>query len=116
MKIKNAKIKNVTTSLDAKDNLIASIEFHEELTFSTFVFKLANPVELQNFTKLMEYAEVQTVNELEGKIIRIAEHKDLIRAIGHPIKDKFVYVTNKMTLPIEELKEEDVLKDFFEIK
>lgn len=116
MKIKNAKIKNVTTELDAKERLIASMELHEEATFSSVVFKLANPVELENLTKLMEYAEVQSVNDLEGKIIRIAEHQDLIRAIGHPIKDKFVYITNKMTLTIEELKEEDILKDFFEIK
>ena len=110
MKITNAKIKNVTTRLDNKNRLIASVEFHEAITFSTFVFKLANPVELKNFTKLMEFAEAKETNEMEGKIIRVAEHEDAVRAIGHPIEDRFIEVTNKIFDAVEEISESKLLE------
>ena len=117
MKIKNAKIKNATTRLDNKDRLIVSIEFHEAVTFSTFVFKLANPVELGNFKKLMEFAEVTELSELNGKIVRLAEHEDVILvAVGHPIEDRFVDVTNTMVNHIEEVTEAELLKDHSEGK
>lgn len=117
MKIINAKIKNVTTRLDNKNRLIASVEFHEAITFSTFVFKLANPVELKNFTKLMEFAEAKETNEMEGKIIRVAVHEDVVlAAVGHPIEDRFVDVTNTMTNHVEEVKEAELIKEYPETK
>ena len=114
MKIKNVKIKNVVTRLDNKNRLIASVELHEAINFSTFVFKLANPVELENFTKLMEYAGAKEANEMEGKIIRVAVHDEdvVLAAVGHPIEDRFVDVTNTMIHHIEEVKEAELLKEY----
>lgn len=112
MKIKNAKIKNVTTRLDNKNRLIASVEFHETVFFSPIVFKLANPVELKNFTKLMEFAEAKETKEMEEKIIRVAVYGDVIlAAVGHPIEDRFIDVTNTMISHVEEVKESDLIKE-----
>ena len=116
MKIKNAKIQNVVTRLDNKNRLIASVEFHEAVTFSTFVFKLANPVELEHFTKLMEFAEVTEASEMEGKIIRIAEHEDAIKAIGHPIEDRFIDITDNIINSLEEISESELVKEYPENK
>ena len=112
MEIKNAKIKNVTIRLDNKERVIASMEFHERLDFTIFVFKLGNPVEVKNLKKLMEFAEVSEFKDLEGKIVRLAFRENCVMAIGHPIEDRFVDVTNTMIDTIEELTESKLFEEY----
>ena len=112
MKIKNAKIKNVTTRLE-NGRLVVNMEFHYMTHFKIFVFQLANPVEMKNFTKLMEFAEVRDFNELEGKIIRVAEHEDVVKAFGDPIEDKFIDITNTIMMDlVKEMSISELLKEY----
>ena len=111
MKIKNAKIKNVTQRLE-NGRLVVNMEFHYMTHFKIFVFNLANPVEMKNFTKLMEFAEVRNFGGLEGKTIRVAEYHDFVIAVGHPIEDRFVNVTNTMVYSVEELSESELFKEY----
>ena len=113
MIIKNAKIKNVTAGTDSKRNLIVSMEFQAEFKLlSVFIVHLANPVELKNLVKLMGFVGVKEIKKLEGKIIRVAKHESCIIAIGHPIEDRFVDITNTMVDFIEELTEAALLKEY----
>ena len=116
MKIKNAKIKNVTAGLDSGKLLCVSMEFHYSTHFKIFVFKLDNPVELRNFKELLKFAEATGFKDLEGKVIRVAEHNDVITAFGYLIEDKFVDVTNKMSTMTEIVSEAILLKNYSEIK
>ena len=117
MIIKNAEIKNVTAGMDSEKNVCVSMEFHYSTHFKVFVFTLENPVELKNFTKLMEFAEVKETKEMEDKIIRVAVYGDVIlAAVGHPIEDRFIDVTNTMISHVEEVKESDLIKEYPETK
>lgn len=112
MKIKNAKIKNVTMKLDNKEHLVVNAEFHESVDFVLYTFKLNNPVAVKHFIKLMGYAEVTYLNELEGKIIRVAEHENVVRAFGHPIEDRFIDITDAIIDSAKEVTESELLKEY----
>lgn len=116
MIIKNAKIKNVTAGRDSEKIVCVSMEFHYSTHFKIFVFKLENPVELRNFKELLEFTEATEFKDLEGKVIRVAEHNDVITAIGDLIEDKFVDVTNKMSMMTEIVSEATLLKNYPETK
>ena len=113
MKIKNAKIKNVTTGTDPKKRVCVSLEFHYSTHFKIVVFKLENPVELANFKKLLEFTETTDFESLEGKIIRVAEHEDVVKAFGDPIEDKFIDITNTIMMDlVKEMSISELLKEY----
>ena len=114
MKIKNAKIKNVTNiRADSKRNLIVSLEIQDGLKLiAIFVFKLSNPVELQNLLKLMEFVGVQDLKDFEEREIRVAKYEDVVKAIGHPIEEKFLDITNIKTDLVKELSISELLTEY----
>ena len=113
MKIQNAKIKNVARGMDSKKCVCVSLEFHYSTHFKIVVFKLENPVELANFKKLLEFAEATNFESLEGKIIRVAEHKDVVKAVGDPIEDKFIDITNTIMMDlVKEMSISELLKEY----
>lgn len=91
MKIKNAKIQNVTVGIDDRDRLSVRMTFKGDDDMSCdWGFNLENPKDVQRLKILMEYADVDQVCKLEGKIIRVVDHGMLFSGFGHPIENKFV--------------------------
>ena len=117
MEIKNAKIKNVTVYLDHRARLTVSMELHDSVGFLTTNFILVNPVAVKNLTKIMEYIEVTKLPEMEGKIVRVGIVNEFgLIAIGHPIEDRFVEITNTIVDSVKELSKSELLKEYPERK
>ena len=92
MKITNAKIKNVTVGIDDNGRLSATMNFViiGNLTCK-WVFVLEDPAQVQRFKVLMDYAGANNIQDLTGRIIRVANQDVLFfRGFGHPIEDRFV--------------------------
>lgn len=87
MKICNVKIKDVTI----KGNLVRMF-FHGEYSSTYLKFDRTNTIGNQRLNALLNYAEVQEIKKLDGKIIREAEcgKNSLICGFGDPIDDKFM--------------------------
>lgn len=92
MRILNAKIENVTVGLNDSDGLAVMFTLRWQSGCCNWEFTLANPLDIQRLTKLMNYTGSHQVKELEGKIIRKVEKGQMFQGFGHPIEDKFVSV------------------------
>ena len=91
MKIKNAKIENVTVGIDDRDRLSVRMTFKGDDGMSCdWGFNLENPEDVQRLKLLVEYTEVDNVLALGGKIIRVMDHGMFFRGFGHPVENKFV--------------------------
>lgn len=116
MKIENATIEKVNVGLDITNRfyvqMIIFIEYHESIVSRSIVFQLLNPVEVKNFIKIMKLTDVQDVKDLEGKVVRTAFYEDCPVAIGHPVEDRFVDVTNTMIDSVEELTQSKLFEDY----
>ena len=99
MKIHNARIKNVTVGFDDRDRLSARMTFEGQHGCFEWRFILTYNTDVQRLIKLMNYARVHAVENLNGKIIRTVIYDRIFCAFGDPIEDKFVLAFD------EELKE-----------
>lgn len=92
MEIVNARINNVTVGWDNQYGMSAKMSFECHFGSTNMVFKLTNQTELQRLEKLMNYAgvDVNDVNNLNGRIVRVAIYCCAIRGYGDPIEDKFI--------------------------
>lgn len=111
MKIINAKIKNVTVGLDNGDRLSARMTFDGQCDCRDWSFILTNPTDVQRLMKLMNYAGVYKVGDLNDKIIRVVYHSILFCGYGDPIKDKFVPTSMEEFKEINEAEFEELLKN-----
>lgn len=104
MEIINVRINNVTVGWDNEDGMSAKISFEGYSGSANMVFKLTNQTELQRLEKLMNYAgvDVNDVNNLNGRIVRLVIDGSPIIGYGDPIEDKFI---PNMPWLGEELKE-----------
>lgn len=95
MEITNVRIKNVTVGLDSRHNLSARMTFENQYATCDWSFSLTDPVDVHRLMKLMSYAGTNTVQKLNGKIVRKIDHNNNFRGFGDPIKDKFIPVLVK---------------------
>lgn len=70
MEITNVRIKNVTVGLDSRHNLSARMTFENQYATCDWSFSLTDPVDVHRLMKLMSYAGTNTVQKLNGKIVR----------------------------------------------
>ena len=88
MEITNVRIKNVTVGLDSRHNLSARMTF-----------------------ELMSYAGTNTVQKLNGKIVRKIDHNNNFRGFGDPIKDKFIPVFGEDLKEVTSVQFKKLLKE-----
>lgn len=111
MEITNARIENVTVGFDDRDRLSARMTFKGQHGCCEWGFTLIVPTEVQRLIKLMNYAGVHEVEELNGRIIRKVEYNNFLCGFGHPIEDKFVPTSIKDLMEISESQFEEMLKN-----
>ena len=90
MRITNAKIKNVSVGIDDLNRLAARMTFNGLNKCWGWSFILNRSTDINRLMKLMEYVEVHELNDLENKIVRVAEAEYFLLGFGHPIEDKFI--------------------------
>lgn len=95
MTVQNAKITNVTVGFDNRDRLTASISLKGQYDDWDLKMVLSQKDDCQYLLKLMSYTEVNGVEEMKGKIIRIVTFDNILYGFGHPIEDKFVPTTQE---------------------
>lgn len=110
MRITNSRIKNVTVGLDDRDRLSARMTFEGQRGSCEWIFILANPKDVERLVNLMNYARVNEVEELDGKIVRIVDCDGLFRGFGDPIEDKFIPVFGEELKEVTEAQFEEMLK------
>lgn len=106
MTIENRRIKNVKVGLDDRDRLSIRMTF-DGIWSCDWGFILTNPIDSQRLVKLMNYAGVSDVMDLNGKIIRVVNHDRFLRGFGDPIEDKFVPTFGE---ELQEITEEEFNK------
>ena len=114
MTIHNATIKSVTVGLHGSNQaLSAKVEFCDSAVLCYHAFDLTDWTAVAQLTVLMNYLEVQDLNDLEGKRIRTVMSEGLFRGFGHPTKDQFIVVSfykGKYPMRVSKKEFENMLK------
>lgn len=111
MEITNVRIKNVTVGLDSRHNLSARMTFENQYATCDWSFSLTDPVDVHRLMKLMSYAGTNTVQKLNGKIVRKIDHNNNFSGFGDPIKDKFIPVFGEDLKEVTSVQFKKLLKE-----
>lgn len=92
--VKNSKIESV--SVDFVDGqLVACLSFVYEGGGSVWTMLLANPTDVKRLEKVFSFAGADKMNDLKGKVVRLAICNCFICGIGDLVEDKFVQFTGE---------------------
>lgn len=94
MKVKNVKVTRAKVKCDDREILKANI-FIEGMGIQLELnLGFEKEEDMQKIKKIMEYAEVDVFEDLEGKILRIMEKDGKVEGIGHAINSRFIPLSN----------------------
>lgn len=95
LEIANAIVTNVKVGFDDRKRLSVKISLDSQYGAYNCSFILANAVDVQRFTALMNYTLACDIDDLKGRIVRKIDDEGILRGFGHPIEDKFVLFSTK---------------------
>lgn len=89
----NGKISNVVVKLDDLNDFIVQMKFSSHFDWGyEWLFGLDNKEDVKVLKKLMSYADVEKLEDLNGRVVRIISDRDSLLGVGDPIEDKFIPV------------------------
>ena len=110
MNIENIKIEDAKKGFDNRDRSVVSFSVVGDGTGTAWIFNLENPTDVKRLNKLMQYAEVNQPEHLNGKEFRAVISDNFLHGFGHPIQDKYIPISSELFQEVTEAEFAELLK------